>query len=96
MNLINRNNQKIDSIFDNVIRDCRNESFHTFEYKCIYDKKIPSNTNDEKIDVTVSDSEMNIYGLNIYLKNAGEYGSTFNQIMKLKKIDSSLSNINIC
>ena len=85
MNLINRNIQKIDSKFDKIIRDCRNKSFHTFEYKCIYDKKIASIAIDEKNDITISDRQMNIKGLNIKLKNAGEYGSIFNQIVKLTK-----------
>ena len=30
---------KIDSIFDNCIRDCPNKYFQTFEGKCVYDIK---------------------------------------------------------
>ena len=35
----NPNINEIDYILDNVIKDCRDKYFHTFEYKLVYDLK---------------------------------------------------------
>ena len=64
MNLINHLFCKIDSIFDNCIRDCHNQYFHTFEYKCVYDIKITNIGNNETVNLTDADKSMNFCELN--------------------------------
>ena len=70
---------KIDSIIDNCIRDCHNKNFHTFEYKCDFDIEFTIIRNNEIINLTIVDKSMNLYDLDIKIKNARENGFMFNQ-----------------
>ena len=88
--------QKIDSIIDNCIRDCHHKYSHIFNHKCEYDLNFRNITNNELIDITISDKSMNSFELNKKLTIARGNGFIFNQINKLtKKIYSNLSSINI-
>ena len=46
------------------IRDCHKKYFHTFEYKSEYDFKLTNISNNEIINVTISDKSMGLYELN--------------------------------
>ena len=87
---------KIDSIIDGCYRDCHNKFFHTFKYVCIYDIKLTNITNNETIDLTISDESLGLYELNIKLTIARQRGFIMNQINKLTiKIYSHQRYINI-
>ena len=89
--------QKIDSLIDNSIRDCHNNYFHTFDHICEYDLNFTNIGYNERVNFTISDKSMGLYGLNKKLTIARGNGNIFNQIKKLPiKIYSNLSNINIC
>ena len=61
-------NDEVDYILDKVIRDCRNNFFHTIEYRCVYDFKITNISNNDEVILTISHDYMNCkpeyYGLN--------------------------------
>ena len=87
---------KVDSIIDNCYRDCHNKYFHTFKYVCIYDIKLTNITNNETINLTISDESLGLYELNIKLTIARQRGFILNQINKLTiKIYSHQRYINI-
>ena len=56
--------QKIHSLIDNYIGDCHKKYFHTFKYRHVYDIKFANISNDEKVNFTISDKIMGLYGLN--------------------------------
>ena len=86
----------IDSIIDNCYRDCHNNLFHTFKYVCIYDIKLTNITNDEIINISISDESLGLFELNKKLTLARQRGIKFNQINKLTiKIYSHQRYINI-
>ena len=60
--------QKIDSKIDNWYRDCHNNYFHKFEYKCLQDSKITIISNNGIVIITIADKSMNLYELNKKLK----------------------------
>ena len=85
--------QKIDSVIDNCYGDCYSKYYRTFEYKCEYDIKLTIITNNEIINITISDKSMGLYELNKKLILARERGFKFNEINKLTiKIYSNLSH----
>ena len=87
---------KIDSIFDNCYRDCHNKYFHTFRYVCIYDIKLINSTNNEIINIIISNESLGLYELNIKLTIARQRGFLLNQINKLTiKIYSHQRYVNI-
>ena len=87
---------EIDSIIDTGFRDCYNNCFHNFKYRCIYDIKLTNITNNETIDFTVSDKSMGMYELNQKLTVATQNGFILNQINKLSlNFYSHLRYINI-
>ena len=87
--------QNIDSIINKCWRECYNKYFHTFEYICEYNLNF-TKPNNEKVDLTISDKSIGLYGLNKKLTVARQNGYIFNQINSFKiKIYSNLSNINI-
>ena len=87
---------KIDSIIDGCYRDCHSKYFHTFKYVCIYDIKLSNITNNEKINITISDKSMHLYELKKKLTVARERGFRFLHINKLTiKIYSHQQYINI-
>ena len=87
---------KIDSIIDGCYRDCHNKYFHTFRYVCIYDIKLTNITNNDIINITISDESLGLYELNKKLTIARQRDFKFNQINKLTiKIYSHQRYINI-
>ena len=62
MNLINHSFTKY-SLIDVCIRDCQNEYFHTYKYKCVYDVKLSNISYNELVNLAVSGKEINVYGL---------------------------------
>ena len=70
--IINQLMHKVDSIFDNCIRGCHIEYFHTFEYKCVYDIQLTNIGNTEVVHSTIADKSMNLYEINKKLKIARE------------------------
>ena len=88
--------QKIDSIFDNCIRDCHDKFYHTFDHICEYNPNCTNTSNNEIVNFTISNKCMRLYELNKKLTVARERCYIFNQINKLTiKIRSNLSHINI-
>ena len=71
---------KIDFITDDCYGDCHNKYFHTFKYVCIFDIKLTNITNNEIINITISDESMNLFELNKKLTVARQRGYIFNQI----------------
>ena len=87
---------KKDSILDGCYRNCHNKFFHTFKYVCIYDSKLTNITNNETINLTISDESLGLYELNKKLTIARERGFRFLHIIKLTiKIYSHQRYINI-
>ena len=87
---------EIDSIKDGCYRECHNKYFRTFKYVCIYDIKLTNITNNETINLTISDERMNLFELNKKLTLARQRGFKFNQINELTmKIYSHQRYINI-
>ena len=87
---------EIDSIIDKCFKDCHNNYYHNFKYKCIYDFKLKNITNNEIINLTISDKSMHLYELNKKLTVARERGFIFLHINKLTiKIYSHQRYINI-
>ena len=88
--------QNIVSIIDKCYRDCHNNYYHTFEYECVYDLNFTNITNNETVNFTISDKDLNIYGLNKKLALALKRRFIFNQINNFKiKIYSNLFYISI-
>ena len=88
--------QKIDSKIDGCYRDCHNKYFHTFRYVCIYDIKLTNITNNDIINIIISDESLGLYELNKKLTIARQRGFKFNQLNKLTiKIYSHQRYINI-
>ena len=44
----------IENLLDDITKDCRNKYFHTLEYRLVYDSKITSFSNNEKISFTIT------------------------------------------
>ena len=91
---------KIDYILNDVIKHCRKNYFHTFEYKLVYDINFTNISNNEEVNLMVTHRSMefktDFYGLNKKIKNARRNGFVFNQINNFKiEIYSNISNINI-
>ena len=87
---------KIDSIIDDCYRDCHNKYFLTFKYVCIYDIKLTNVTNNEIINITISDRSIGLFEINKKLTLGRERSFIIIQINKLTiKIYSNLSHINI-
>ena len=55
--------QNIDSIINTCYRDCYNDYYHNFEYECVYDLNFTNITNNETVNFTFSDKDLNMYGL---------------------------------
>ena len=75
-------------LLDDNIKDLkRNKSFHTFEYKFVYDIKFTNVSNFEEMNFTNIHRPMKfkskLYVLNLKMKNARRNGFIFNQINNL-------------
>ena len=59
---------KIDYLLDDVIKHCRKNYFHTFEYRLVYDINFTNNSNNEEVNLIVTHRSMEckteFYGLN--------------------------------
>ena len=91
---------EIDCLLDDVIKHCRKNYFHTFEFRLLYDINFTNISNNEEVNLIVTHRSMEFktefYGLNKKIKNARRNGFIFNQINIFKiKILSNLSHINI-
>ena len=91
---------EIDYLLDDVIKHCRKNYFHTFEYKLVYNINFTNFSNNEEVNLIITHKSMEFktefYGLNKKIKNARRNGFIFNQINNFKiKILSNLSYINI-
>ena len=87
---------KIDSIIESCYRDCHNKYYDTFKYVCIYDMKLTNITNNEMINISISDESKNLFELNKKLKLARQRGFRFLHINELTiKIYSHQRYINI-
>ena len=52
--LIKPDIHEIDYLLDGIIKDCRNNYFHTFEYTLIYDIKFTNFSNNEEVNSTIT------------------------------------------
>ena len=87
---------EIDSMKGGCYGDCHNKFFQSFKDECIYDIELTKITKNEKIKLTISGKNMNLYDLNKKFKDARHNGLTFDQINKLTmKNYSHLRYINI-
>ena len=78
---------QIDYLLDDIIKDCRNKYFHTFEYRLVYDIQFTSLSNNEEIKFTIThrstEFKTEFYGLKKNIQNARRSGFIFNQLNKL-------------
>ena len=88
---------EIDSIIDKSIRDCCSKYFHNaFDINCEYDLNFTNITNNEIVNLKISDKYTGMFELNEKLTIARQRGFTFNQINKLTiKFSTPLSKNNI-
>ena len=56
--------QKVDSIFDDCIKDCHNNYFHTFDHICEYELNFTNITKNERVIFTISEKSTSLYELN--------------------------------
>ena len=54
----------IDSKREKRFRDCHKNCFHNFKYECEFDIKLTNSTNNETINITISDKSMGMYEMN--------------------------------
>ena len=54
---------KIDSITDNCFRDCHKKFLHMFDLICEYNINLTNISNNERINLTISDKNMSLYEL---------------------------------
>ena len=95
-----KNIHEIDYLLDDVIKHCRKNYFHTFEYRLVYDINFTNISNNEEVNLIVTHRSMEFktefYGLNKKIKNARRNGFIFNQINNFKiEIYSNISCMNI-
>ena len=86
-------------LLDEVIEDCINNSFHTFEYRFVRVIKLTNISNIEEVILTITHRSIEFkseyYGLNKKIKNARKNGFIFKEIVRLTtKLYSNLSKIN--
>ena len=76
---------EIDYLLNDVIKDCRRNYFHTFEYRLVYDINFTNNSNNEEVNLIITHKSMEFktefYALNKKIKNARQNGFIFNQII---------------
>ena len=83
---------------DDIIKDCRNKYFHTFEYRLVYEIRFTNISENEEVNFMITRRSMHykteFYGLNKKKKNARRNGFIIIQINKVTmKIYSNLSNL---
>ena len=87
---------EIDSIIDNSIKNCIHKYFHTFDNNCEYNLNFTNITNNESVNLKISDKYIGMFELNKKLTLARERGFKFNHINKLTiKFYTPLSQNNI-
>ena len=88
-------------ILNDTIEDCRISFFHSFEHRCVYDIEFTLFENSEEVLLSIPlrymKNKSHFHGLGEKIKNAKYNCFRFSEMVKLTvKIDSSISNINIC
>ena len=87
-------------ILEKVIKDCRGNIFHTFGHRFVYDTKLTIIANNKEVNLTNTRGyryfKCEFYGLIEKIKNADKIALSFSEIEINDKLDSSLSDINIC
>ena len=67
---------EIEYLLDDVIKDCRRNYFHTFEYKPVYDINFTNISNNEEVNLIIThkskEFKSEFYGLNKKLKMLDE------------------------
>ena len=91
---------EIDYLLNDVIKDCRRNYFHIFEYKLVYNINFTNISNNEEVNLIIThkakEFKSEFYGLNKKIKIAKRNDFVFNQINNFKiEIYSNLSYINI-
>ena len=73
-------------ILNATIKDFRNEYFHSFVYRCVYDTNFTNMENNEDVLLTIIPKYMKFksqfYGLNKKVKTALKKGFRFTEIVK--------------
>ena len=74
--------REIEKILDDIIKDCRNKYFHTFEYRLVYDNHFTKISNIEEVSFTITQKSMELkiefFRLIKKIKNARRNGFMFN------------------
>ena len=85
----------IDYIINRSIRDCYNNYFQPIRIEISYNIEFGKISNNEKINLTISDKSLNIFYLNKKLSIARQRGFIFNKINRLTiKFYNNLSQTN--
>ena len=93
---INLDIQEIDYIFDKCIKDCYNKYFQPIRNICLYNIELTIISNNNIINLSISDKFLTMNELNKNLSIARQRGYIFNKINKLtKKFYDHLSQTNI-
>ena len=84
-----------------TIKYCRKICFHSFEFRCVYDIKYINLENNEEVILAITIGYMkfksHFYGLSKKIKNARKSSFRFSEVIRVTiKIDSTISNINLC
>ena len=92
---------ELDYILDNVLKDCRDNFFQTFEYRSVYDINFTKVSSSKEVFLTVTHGDRffksEFYGSEKKIEIEQKIGFVFNQIVNLTiNFDSSLSYVNIC
>ena len=88
-------------ILNDTLKNCRNTSFDSFVYRCVYDIKFRKIENNEEVFSSITLGFMKyksqFYGLIKKIRNARKACFRFSgRVKSTIKFDSSLSNINVC
>ena len=91
---------EIEFLLDDIVKDCRNKYFNSFEYRLVYDIKFTNTSNYEEVNFTNIHRSMDFktesYGVNQKIKNARQNRFIFIQIKKRTiQNNSILSKINV-
>ena len=78
---------EIDSLLDDIFKDCRNKYFREFEYRLVSDIKFINISTNEEVNFTITQRSMQLktefHGLKEKIKNAQRNGFIFNQVFKV-------------
>ena len=93
---ISLNIQEIDYIFDKCIKDCYKNYFQPIRNICLYNIEFTNKSDDNIINISISDKYLTMSELNKKLSIARQRGYIFNKINRLTiKFYNNLSQTNI-